>query len=489
MHMSEDHAFDLIVIGTGTAASTTAHECSSAGWKVAIVDSLSFGGTCPLRGCDPKKVLVEAAKVVDSAQRHQNKGVLGSDKVHIKWSELMHFKRTFTEPFPKHREEGYKKAGIVPFHGHARFIGSNAVKVERGGGKEEKDDNNIKKNTVLKGKKILVATGAKPMQLNIPGSANIITSDQFLEFGEDHLPNRIVFVGGGYISFEFAHIAARAGAKVTILHRGKHPLEHFDPDLVNMLVQRSRDIGIDIHLQSAVEKIDKSSDDGSYAVYYSDRSIVPDNNNQIHYQNKATTRIDCDMVAHGAGRIPNVEGLDLAAAGIEHTMQGIRVNEYLQSVSNPSIYAAGDVAASGGLPLTPVATYEGSLVATNLIKGNILKSNYSGLPSVVFTIPPLASVGMPEKEAKEAGLKFRVKYENTAIWASSRRVGETCSGFKVLIEQDSNKILGAHILGPHAEEVINIFSMAIRLGLIAKDLEDPLLYSYPTNSSDVVYML
>jgi glutathione reductase (NADPH) len=482
MHMSEDHVFDLIVIGTGTAASTTAHECSSAGWKVAIVDSISFGGTCALRGCEPKKVLVEAAKVVDSAQRHQNRGVLGSDKVHIKWSELMHFKRTFTEPFPRHREEGYKKAGIVPFHGHARFIGSNAIRLEGG---EEKDDN-IKKNTVLRGKKILVATGAKPMQLNIPGSANIITSDQFLEFGEDHLPNRIVFVGGGYISFEFAHIAARAGAKVTILHRGKQPLEHFDPDLVSMLVQRSRDIGIDIHLQSTVEKIEKSSDDGSYAVYYSNTSFMSSNNNN---QKSTTTRIDCEMVVHGAGRIPNVEGLDLAAAGIEHTKQGIRVNEYLQSVSNPAIYAAGDVAASGGLPLTPVATYEGSLVATNLVKGNILKCNYSGLPSVVFTIPPLASVGMQEKEAKEAGFGFRVKYENTALWASSRRVGETYSGFKTLIEQDSNKILGAHILGPHAEEVINIFSMAIRLGLTAKELQDPLLYSYPTNSSDAVYML
>jgi glutathione reductase (NADPH) len=483
--MDEDYVFDLIVIGTGTAASTTAHECSSVGWKVAIIDSLSFGGTCALRGCDPKKVLVEAVKVVDSAQRHQNKGVLGSDKVHIKWSDLIRFKRTFTEPFPKYREEGYKKAGIVPFHGHARFVGWNAIKVE---GEEEKGGNNKNNNTaVLNGKRILVATGAKPMELNIPGSANITTSDQFLEFGEDRLPNRIVFVGGGYISFEFAHIAARAGAKVTILHRGKQPLEHFDPDLVNMLVQKSQDLGIDIHLQSAVEKIDKSSDDdGSYAVQYSNTSIASNSSNQ---KKKTTTQIECDMVVHGAGRIPNTHGLDLAAAGVEHTMQGIKVNEYLQSVSNPSIYAAGDVAASGGLPLTPVATYEGRLVATNLIKGNVLKSNYSGLPSVVFTIPPLTSVGMQEKEAKEAGFRFRTKYENTASWASSRRVGESCSGFKVLIEEDSNRILGAHILGPHAEEVINIFSMAIRLGLTAKDLGDPLLYTYPTNTSDVVYML
>jgi glutathione reductase (NADPH) len=483
--MDENHVFDLIVIGTGTAASTTAHECSSAGWKVAIIDSLSFGGTCALRGCEPKKVLVEAAKVVDSARRHLNNGVLGSDKIHIKWPDLIRFKRTFTEPFPKHREEGYMKVGIVPFHGHARFIGANVVKVERG---EDNGNDNNNRNTVLNGKKILVATGAKPMNLNISGSEYVMTSDQFLEFGEDHLPNRIVFIGGGYISFEFAHIAAHAGTKVTILHRGKEPLEHFDPDLVNLLVQRSKDVGIDVHLQSAVEKIDKSSVNGSYVIQYSNSSNVS-NNNHNQNQDNTTSRIECDMVVHGAGRIPNIEGLDLEAAGIDHTMQGIKVNNYLQSVSNPSVYAAGDVAASGGPPLTPVATYEGNLVVTNLIEGNILKSNYTGLPSVVFTIPPLASVGMQEKEAKEAGLKFRIKHENTASWASSRKVGETCSGFKVLIEEDSNRILGAHIVGPHAEEVINIFSLAIRLGLSAKELGDPLLYSYPTNTSDVVYML
>ncbi len=180
-----------------------------------------------------------------------------------------------------------------------------------------------------------IHSGAKPIELNIPGSEHIITSDQFLEFGEVYLPNRIVFVGGGYIFFEFAYIAARAGAKITILHRGKQPLEHFDPDLVNLLVQRSRDIGIDIHLQSAVEKIDKSSD-GSSAVQFSSTSVAS-NNHAI------TTRIECDMIVHGAGRLPNIEGLDLVAAGVEHTMRGIRVNEYLQSVSNPSIYMQQEI--------------------------------------------------------------------------------------------------------------------------------------------------
>jgi glutathione reductase (NADPH) len=500
----EEHTFDLIVIGTGTAASTTASECSSAGWSVAIIDSLPFGGTCALRGCDPKKVLVEAAKVIDSNQRHENKGIIGSEAVHIKWPDLIRFKRTFTDPFPKNREDGYIKAGIVPFHGHARFISPTTVKVEA-----HKDSNND--NTIINGRHILIATGSKPMNLNVPGSENIITSDQFLELRDNNLPDRIVFVGGGYISFEFAHIAARAGAKVTIIHRGKQPLEHFDPDLVDRLVQRSRDIGIDVILQAAVKSIDKSSslstttnfsNEGrnKLVVHYSSSSSSSSDLSRENKQksdddmttssSSSAVVVEADMVVHGAGREPNIDGLNLAdAGGVQYTHRGITVNEYLQSVSNPAVYAAGDVVANMGLPLTPVASYDGAVVATNLIKGNTLKSNYTGLPSVVFTIPPLVSVGMQEEEAKDQRLRFKIKHEDTSGWASSRRVGETCAAFKVLIEEDTNRILGAHILGPHAEEIINIFSLAIRLGLTTKDLNDPILYTYPTNSSDILYML
>ena len=198
------------------------------------------------------------------------------------------------------------------------------------------------------------------------------------------------------------------------------------------------------------------------------------------------------MVVHGAGRVSNTEALDLTTGRIEYTNRGIKVNEYLQSISNPVVYAAGDVAAtatSGGSPLTPVASYDGNIVANNLLSGNAIKFNYNGLPSVVFTIPPIATVGLQEKEAREQGFQFKVNHKNTSSWYSSRRVGETCSGFKVLVEEGTNRILGAHLLGPHSEEVINLFSVAIRLGFTTKDLNDPILYAYPTNSSDVVYML
>lgn len=472
-------AFDLIVIGTGTAGSTSAAECRSKGWEVAIMDSLRFGGTCALRGCEPKKILHEAAKIIDSNHRHGDKGVEDSKSIQMKWPDLIGYKRTLIASFPKHREEGYIKSGIVPFHGNAKFIGPTTVKVK---GK----DGDGKGDTVLEGKHILIATGARPADLNIEGSENIFTSDQFLDFDADHLPDKIVFVGGGYISFEFAHIAAHAGSKeVTILHRGKQPLGHFDPDLVNQLIQRSQDIGIDTRLQATVKRIG-FSDEGEKTVMYSS------NDSTSQGEDKTLKTLKANMVVHGVGRVPNTEELDLRAGGIEYNDRGVKVNEFLQSISNPIVYAAGDVAAaaaSGGSPSTPAANYDGNVVANNLLNGNTHKTNYKGLPSVVFTIPSLASVGLQESEAKEQGFQFKVNHKNTSGWYSSRRVGETCSGFKVLVEEGSDRILGAHLLGSHSEEVINLFSVAIRLGLTAKDLNDPILYSYPSNSSDIVYML
>jgi glutathione reductase (NADPH) len=179
----------------------------------------------------------------------------------------------------------------------------------------------------------------------------------------------------------------------------------------------------------------------------------------------------------------------VGVGGVEpENKKGVKVNEFLQSVSNPLVYAAGDAAASGGLPLTPVATYEGEIVAANLLEGNHVKPNYGGVPSVVFTIPPLASVGLQEEAARKQGLHFRINKASTAAWYTSRRVGENYSGFKVLIEDDTDRILGAHILGPHAEEAINIFAIAIRLGLKAGDIKQA-IFSYPTTISDLSYML
>jgi glutathione reductase (NADPH) len=464
----EEKKFDLVVIGTGAAASTVAHKCRSAGWKVAVIDSRPFGGTCALRGCDPKKVLVGAAEVVDMNNRMKGKGIETNRVTAINWRDLMKFKRSFTEPVPESREKSFQKAGIVTFHGRASFTGSTGVKVG------DSDS--------LEGRHILIATGAKPMKLNIPGEEYLIISDQFLEL--DKLQDRIVFVGGGYISFEFAHVAARAGVKaITIVHRGARPLENFDLDLVNMLVGRTRNLGINVLLQTEVKGIEKKKSSSSAGKKFIVNIALKDDGGK-----KEERSIDADIVVHGAGRNPEIEDLELEKAGIEYEKKGVKVNEHLQSISNPGVYAAGDCAASGGLPLTPIASYDGQIVADNLLEANKVAADYKGTPSVVFTIPPLASVGLSEENTRKMGLKFKTNYSSTSEWYSSRRINESHSGFKVLIEEGTDKILGAHLLGPHADEVINIFAMAIRLELRASDLRKA-LWSYPTNTSDITYML
>jgi len=446
--------FDLVTIGTGSAASAAAYQCRAAGWQVAIVDSRPFGGTCALRGCDPKKMLVGAADVVDWARRMKGNGIR-AEQLRIDWPELMRFKRTNIEPAPKNREAGFAKAGIAAFHGRARFVGRSTVQV----GEE-----------VLEGRYAVIAAGQKPADLKIGGAEHLTTSEQFLEL--DELPRRILFIGGGYIAFEFAHVAVRAGSKVTIVHRGARPLPRFDPDLVDQIAARSRELGIDIQLGTQAEGIEKSS--GQFVVHASTSG--------------QRRTFEADMVVHAAGRVPEIDDLNLSAAGVEWDERGVRVNEFLQSVSNPAVYAAGDAAATGGPPLTPVANYDGTIVAANLVKGNQQKPNYVGIPTVVFTIPPLASVGLSERAAREQGLKYRVKKEMTSTWYSSRRVAEKYSGYKVLVEEGTDRILGAHLLGGQVEEVINLFAVAIRSGICAADLKH-ILFAYPTHGSDVPYML
>jgi glutathione reductase (NADPH) len=447
--------FDLIVIGSGSAAGNVASRCRAAGWTVAMIDKQAFGGTCALRGCDPKKVLIGAAAALDAARGLAGKGVRSEGLV-IDWAELMRFKRTFTDPYPAAREAELARAGIDAFHGAARFVGTSRVSVD--GRLLEAD------------RAIVIACGARPAALPIPGAEHLLSSDQFLELPS--LPSSMAFVGGGYISFEFAHVAARAGAQVTILHRGPRPLDGFDPDLVDRLVERTRELGVHVRLNAEVRALAAAG--SSY------RLTVADAGAEMH--------VDADMVVHGAGRVPDLDGLDLDAAGVRFAPGGVEVNEYLQSVSNPLVYAAGDCAATNGPALTPVAGYEGRIVAANLLEEHRVTVDYAAIPSVAFTLPPLAGVGLREEEARSRALRFTVRHGDTASWHSSRRLGEQYSAFKVLIEDGTARILGAHLLGPHADQTINLFALAMRAGVTA-DRFKQMLWAYPTQGSDTAYMV
>jgi glutathione reductase (NADPH) len=330
-------SYDLVVIGSGTAAQVASHRMASAGWKVAVIDHRPFGGTCALRGCDPKKMLITGAQVLDDISRMSGRGVVAKD-ARISWRDLMTFKRSFTRPIPAKQEQRYREKGIDTFHATAQFVGPNAVEVD---GAER-----------LQARHFLIATGARPVPLAFPGAEHLITNEEFLELEE--LPNRIVLVGGGYIAAEFSHIAAHAGAKVTILQRGSRMLPRFDPDLVGWLMEAFQRAGIDVRTQHVVEAVEKTA--SGFLV----RASAP----------HGEQTVEADLVVHAAGRIPDVHRLNLEVGQIECDQRGhLKLNEFLQSASNSAIFAAGDAAAKGP-PLTPVSSHDAKVVVSNLLEGN-----------------------------------------------------------------------------------------------------------------------
>lgn len=444
--------FDLIIIGTGTAAMVAAMRVRNAGWTVAVIDEKPFGGTCALRGCDPKKMLVAGAEVIDAHGRMSGNGVEG--EVRIDWPELIRFKRTFTDPVPEKHEHRYREKGIDAFHGAAQFTGPNNIKVDA---------------TELSGRHFLIASGAEPMRLGIPGEEHLIDNEGFLAMTS--LPRRIVLVGGGYIAAEFSHIAARAGAEVTILQRGPRMLTQFEPELVGWLMDAFEAARINVRTSTTVTAIEREGEGFTVRAETSGTEVA----------------IHTDLVVHAAGRIPALERLNLPAANIATEQGRLTLNEHLQSVSNAAVYAAGD-AAHVGPPLTPVSSHDAKVVAANLLDGNQHKPDYRGVPSVAFTLPPIAAVGMGEQQAKASGLRYRVKSERTSDWFTARRVAEPVYGYKTIVDEETDRILGAHLVGPHVDETINIFGLAIRHGLTASDLKST-MFAYPTGASDIGYMV
>lgn len=445
--------FDVFVIGSGMAGMTVANKCASKGLSVGITDELPYGGTCALRGCDPKKVLIGATEAIKSAKSLQSNGLEGVPSVN--WQELMSFKQTFTEPMPSKIEEGYKKKGISTFHSSVKFISENQLQVG---------------DTIVQADKIVLATGAKPRSLNIPGNEYTLTSTDFLNL--EKLPKSLLFIGGGYIAFEFAHLAARCGADVTIIHRGELPLENFEQEIVKHLVSATEALGVKIVLESEVTAIQQQKD--GYKVIAAGKN--------------GTTDFFAASVINSSGRIPAIFDLDLEKANVKFNEKGVEVNEHLQSVTNKHVYAAGDTANTNGLPLTPVAVMEGHIVASNIVKDNQKQPVYKAIPTVVFTLPSMASVGLTEKEAKSQNLNFKSNYKSVSEWFNAKRLNEEYYAFKTLIDKDTNKILGAHLIGPEAEETINLFAMAMNSELKANDLKK-MIFSYPTLASDISSML
>lgn len=450
--MTRNH--DLLVIGAGMAGVAAANRCAAAGWDVAIVDALPYGGTCALRGCDPKKILRRGAEIIDGARLMRGKGI-DDTALSIDWSDLMRHKRGFTDPVPGRLEGDLAGHGVTTLHGWARFTDPNRVEV---GG------------TAIDARHVLIASGARPRPLGVRGEQYLVDSTDFLDL--EVLPARILFVGGGFISFEFAHICARAGSAPVVIDRGPRPLKGFDPDLVDLLVARSAEVGIEVWTSTTLVSIERVGT--GYRVDV-DRSGTRET-------------IECDLVVHGAGRIPELAGLGLDAAGVAWGERGVRVGGHLQSMTNPAVYAAGDSADSPGMALTPVAVVEGRVAASNMVNGATTTPDYSGVPTVVFTLPELARVGMLEDQARADGIDLDVRYHDTSGWYSSYRIGEATAAAKVLVDRSTDLIVGAHLLGPDYAELVNTIGLAMKLGLTTRQLRSATA-AYPSIGADLGSLL
>jgi glutathione reductase (NADPH) len=445
--------YDVLILGGGNAGMGVTVATRAAGLSVAMVEPRELGGTCPNRGCTPKKVLVAAGHALHEIARARAHGIsVGESR--LDWAALIDREKQMISHIPGSLEQLMVDRGVEIIRGEAAFAGRNAIRV---GGR------------MIEARHIVIATGSKPRTLPIPGANHMITSDDVLN--ERVLPSDVVFVGGGVIAAELGHVYARAGAKVTILEVLPQLLPGMDADAVERLRAESERISIAVKTGVTVTQIDARG-----------------TRFRVTFQHDGTEHaIEADRVANGAGRVANVDMLDLDAAGVRHRGGRIETDDYLRSVSNPAVHVCGDVLSTSP-QLSPIATYEGRIVGRNIVEGPVAKPDYTSIPSCVYTVPALASVGLSEAQAKELGRKIKVHANDMGDWLATRTYNEPVAWAKVIVDGTTDRILGAHIVGHAGEELINLFALAMKFGIKAGQLQDT-VYAFPTFAADVKHLV
>ncbi|MBT6108861.1 MAG: NAD(P)/FAD-dependent oxidoreductase [Rhodospirillales bacterium] len=446
--------YDVIILGGGNAGlgvSAVAHE---AGKRIAFVEQRDFGGTCPNRGCTPKKVLVAAGHAlheIETASAHH----IEVSKPKLNWTKLIQREKGLISFIPDAMHDVAKKRGDV-FWGSARFVGPNSVEVD---------------GKVLEGDNIVIATGSKTRPLPIPGAELMITSDEVLS--EEEQPGEVVFIGGGVIAMEFSHVYARAGTKVTILEVMPRLLPRVEAGAVAAIQAESERLGINVKTDVQVKAVAKSGD--KLAVTYD--------------LDGAEQTVKADRVINGAGRVANVETLDLNAGNVKHDRIAVETDEYLRSTSNPSVWVVGDALVTYP-QLSPIATYEGRLVGENIVRGPagpFVKPDYSVIPSGIYTVPALSTVGLSEEDAARQGVDVKVTTSDMSGWFSTKTYAESVAWSKVLVDESTDQIVGAHMVGHQSQELIHLFAMAMRHKIPASAIKND-MFAFPTFSSDLKSM-
>ena len=442
--------FDLFVIGAGSGGVRAARVSAAYGARVAVAEEHKVGGTCVIRGCVPKKLLVYGAHFAEDLD---DAAMFGWDvpEKRFDWavlrdnvlSEVGRLEGAYTETLTNHN--------VTIFKERATLTGPNSVQLASG--------------KTVTADKILIATGARPLMPDLPGIEHAISSNE--TFHLDKLPERIIIAGGGYIANEFAGIFHQFGSRVTQVNRTDVLLRGYDQQIVDRLIQISLRKGIDFKFNSTIEEITKQ-DDGS-----------------LHVRMTGCPDIEADQVLFAVGRQPNSEGLGCEAAGVAIGEKGeIKVDDENRT-NVPSIFAVGDV--TDRVQLTPIAIREGQAFADTFFGKKPHKVDYNCIPSAVFSHPPLAGVGMTEGQARNRLGTVKTFTSDFRPMKNVLAGRNERSLYKLVLDGETDKVVGVHMIGPDAPEILQAAAIAVKAGLTKAQFDETIAL-HPTMSEELVLM-
>lgn len=444
--MSE-YDFDLITIGAGSGGVRASRLSAGYGGRVAVVEESRVGGTCVMRGCVPKKLLVYGAHYAEHIEDAAGFGWQIGDATHS-WSGLVAAKDKELDRLERVYHRMLHDAGVTLVEGHGVLADPHTVEVD---GKSYTAD------------KILVGTGGWPFIPNIPGREHVITSNEALDLPE--LPKHILIVGGGYIALEFAGIFNALGAKVDVVIRASSVLRGFDDDVRNTVSEEMEKKGIAIHRDCVVRSIEKITDGYSVMVDRGEEMIV-------------------DCVMYATGRFPNTSNIGLEEAGVSLGSKGeVIVDEWNRS-SVENIFAVGDV--TDRVNLTPVAINEGRVFAESFFNNNPITLDYENIASAVFTQPAVGTVGLTEEQARE-------KHKVRVYLSRFKHMKHTLSGrdervmMKLIVDAETDRVLSCHMVGDDGPEIIQGLAVALKCGA-TKAQFDATVGIHPTAAEEFVTM-
>jgi glutathione reductase (NADPH) len=442
--------FDLFVIGAGSGGVRAARFAAGFGARVAVAESRYLGGTCVNVGCVPKKLLVYGAHFSEDFEHAKGFG-WSTGEAHFDWATLIGNKDREIQRLNGIYRNLLVNSGVTLLEGHARLLGPQQVEIN---------------GQAYSAERILIATGGWPQVPEIPGREHAITSNEAFYLKE--LPKRIVVVGGGYIAVEFASIFNGLGADTTLLYRGELFLRGFDDSVRTHLHEELLKRHMNIQFNSDIEQISKQ----------------PDGTLQVTLQDGRILEADC--VFYATGRRPMLDNLGLETVDVKLDERGfIEVDEQYQS-SEPSILAIGDVI--GGVQLTPVALAEGMAVARRLFKPEQYRPvDYNHIPTAVFSLPNIGTVGLSEQAAIEAGHRVTIFESRFRPMKLTLTDDQERTLMKLVVDADSNRVLGCHMVGPDAGEIVQSLAIAIKAGA-TKQIFDDTIGVHPTAAEEFVTM-